>query len=201
MQKPITESNRIMDSSAPMAPPAQTGPTVPVPTPVGHSYPQAFVPNDSPPKKKSRKHWIGYPVTAIVALAIGAAGGGGEAPAAAPTAAAPPVAVTQTVTVPQPVQTVTETVRETVKAPAPKAAPTPAAKVAVPDGTGLNYQQAQDLWRGAGLTVGLAVDATGANRLPVLDSGWVVLSQDLAPGTKVAADSIITATVKKYTDD
>ena len=71
----------------------------------------------------------------------------------------------------------------------------------MPDGVGLNYQEAQDRWRAAGLHVAPAVDATGANRLPVLDSNWVVLAQDLKPGTKVPADSFITATVKKYTDN
>lgn len=81
--------------------------------------------------------------------------------------------------------------------PAPGGTP---AQVTVPNGVGLNYQQAQDEWRGAGLHVAPAVDGTGAHRLPVLDSNWVVLSQDLAAGSKVAADSFITATVKKFTD-
>ena len=49
--------------------------------------------------------------------------------------------------------------------------------------------------------VGPAVDATGANRLPVLDLNWVVLEQDPAAGEVVDADTVITATVKKYTDD
>lgn len=80
-----------------------------------------------------------------------------------------------------------------------KAKVTPA-KVKVPNGVGLDYQSAQDLWRAAGLHVAPAVDATGAHRLPVLDSNWVVLSQKPKAGTKVAADSFITATVKKYSD-
>lgn len=84
---------------------------------------------------------------------------------------------------------------------APSIAPPAASKVAVPNGIGLNYQEAQDLWRAAGLHVAPANDATGANRLPVLDSNWVVVAQDLKPGSKVTADSFITATVKKYTDD
>ena len=83
--------------------------------------------------------------------------------------------------------------------PAP-ADPVGSGKITVPNGVGKNYQDAQDLWRGSGLSVGVAEDATGANRLPVLDSGWVVLSQTPAAGTKVAPDTVITATVKKYTD-
>ena len=79
-------------------------------------------------------------------------------------------------------------------------APSAAAKITVPNGVGLNYQKAQDLWRAAGLVVARAHDATGANRIPVIDSNWVVVSQDLKPGTKVPSGSTITATVKKYTD-
>ncbi|MCO8276269.1 PASTA domain-containing protein [Actinoplanes sp. TRM 88003] len=81
-----------------------------------------------------------------------------------------------------------------------KAAAAPA-KVKVPNGVGLDYQSAQDLWRAAGLHVAPAIDATGANRLPVIDANWVVLSQNLKAGTKVNADSFITAKVKKYTDN
>jgi hypothetical protein len=76
----------------------------------------------------------------------------------------------------------------------------PASKVSVPDGVGMNYQEAQDAWRAAGLHVAPAEDATGANRIPVLDRNWVVVAQDLEPGSKVAADSFITATIKKFTD-
>ncbi|MBC9820525.1 hypothetical protein [Terrabacter sp. MAHUQ-38] len=40
-----------------------------------------------------------------------------------------------------------------------------------------------------------------ANRIPVLDANWVVLGQDLKAGSKVAGNSFITATIKKYSDD
>lgn len=71
----------------------------------------------------------------------------------------------------------------------------------VPNGVGMDYQSAQDLWRSAGLHVAPATDATGAHRLPLIDANWVVLSQDLKAGKKVPVDSFITATVKKYSDD
>jgi hypothetical protein len=93
-------------------------------------------------------------------------------------------------------------------APAPSAAeaasPTPApkaAKIEVPDGVGLDYQSAQDLWRDAGLHVAPAEDATGANRIPVIDSNWIVVSQKPKAGSMVEAGSFITATVKKDSDD
>ncbi|GAA0797916.1 hypothetical protein Sya03_59000 [Spirilliplanes yamanashiensis] len=36
----------------------------------------------------------------------------------------------------------------------------------------------QDLWRAAGLHVAPAKDANGANRTPVIDANWIVVSQD-----------------------
>ncbi|WP_052358526.1 PASTA domain-containing protein [Terrabacter tumescens] len=187
--------------------PAPTEPTIQLPPPaLGQPHAWAARAQQPQPQKRSRKHLIGYPVTALLALGIGAAGGG-NADATAPAAASPTVVVTQTAPAPAPA-TVTQTVRATVTVAAPvaaadagaKAVAKPASKITVPDGVGLNYQDAQDLWRAAGLVVAPAEDATGANRLPVLDSNWVVLAQDLKAGSKVPADSMITATVKKYTD-
>lgn len=77
----------------------------------------------------------------------------------------------------------------------------PTGEVVVPNGVGLDYQSAQDLWRAAGLHVLPAIDALGENRLPVIDSNWVVLAQDPPAGAVVPMDSFITATVKKYTDN
>lgn len=87
-----------------------------------------------------------------------------------------------------------------VAATTSSAAPKPASMVKVPNGVGLDYQSAQDLWRGAGLHVLPATDATGAHRLPVIDSNWVVLAQNLKAGSKVPVNSFITATVKKFSD-
>src|SRR3954471_12712415 len=182
-------------------------PTMPLPT-TADQRSWGPTPPDSQPPKKSKKHLIGYPATALLALAIGAAGGGGSS--ASPTAASPTVVVTQSAATPA-AQTVTQTVQSTVTVAAPATAAAPAkaspaapakapAKVRVPDGVGMNYQEAQDAWRAAGLHVAPANDATGANRIPVLDSNWVVLAQDLESGSKVPVDSFITATIKKYTD-
>lgn len=158
------------------------------------------------PSKKTMQRLIGYSATAL-ALTLGAAGCGAD-PGTSPAATVPPVTITQNVTPPPVAQTVTQTVRETVTSTAPEpavtsaaAAPKAAGKITVPDGVGMNYQEAQDSWRASGLHVAPAKDATGANRLPVLDSNWIVLSQDLEPGSKVAIDSFITATIKKKTDN
>jgi hypothetical protein len=111
-----------------------------------------------------------------------------------------PLTVTTTATVTETATVTAEPSASTSSPPASEAG-SASATVTVPDGVGLNYQQAQDRWRGAGLHVLPAKDATGANRLPFIDSNWVVLSQDPRAGKRVAVDSTITATVKKYTDD
>ncbi len=81
------------------------------------------------------------------------------------------------------------------------AAPAPApASVQVPDVTGMNYQDAQDLLRANGLAVYPANDGLGANRIPVLDLNWFVVTQDVPPGTTVEAGTGITCTILKYTD-
>lgn len=82
---------------------------------------------------------------------------------------------------------------------APAQAPR-ATTIQVPEGTGLDYQSAQDLWRAAGLIVAPAKDATGADRIPVIDANWIVVSQDPQAGSQVDAGSFITATVKKDSD-
>lgn len=141
-----------------------------------------------------RSSTYGWLVSSICALAL--VGCSSTSPAA------PPATVTVT---PTPVVTVTETPAESpstpdASTPAPEATASEESSVKVPNGVGMNYQAAQDLWRAAGLVVLPATDATGANRLPIIDSNWVVLAQDLKPGSKVASGAGITATVKKYTD-
>ncbi len=138
------------------------------------------------------------PVLAGVAAALTLAGC-----AAAPQAAPAPTVTVTAEAAPTPTVTVTAD-------PAPKAAATKAAEdrsagnsgtFTVPNAVGMNYQDAQDLWRSKGLVVLPAEDATGANRMPMIDSGWVVLGQDPKPGTPATDGDSITALVKKYSDD
>ena len=85
----------------------------------------------------------------------------------------------------------------TAPAAAPAAAP---ASVKVPDVTGKNYQDAQDLLRANGLTVLPAKDGLGANRIPLLDANWYVVSQDVPAGSTVEAGTAVTCTILKLTD-
>ena len=149
-----------------------------------------------PRSRRSARRGLTVATALIVVGALAGCGGSTPTPAAS--------TIVVTATVEAPAQTVTETVpaavQETTAAVVESQAKAPS-KVTVPDGVGMNYQDAQDAWRAAGLHVAPANDATGANRIPVLDANWVVLSQDLEAGSKVAADSFITATIKKYTDN
>ncbi|MFF5077533.1 hypothetical protein ACFY36_10810 [Actinoplanes sp. NPDC000266] len=175
-----------------------------------------------PPKKRSKLPWVLGGVGAVLVLCVGgtviaavssgdakdsfadgyAQGAAAQASAQQTTAAAPTTAAVpaQPAELPTsaPATTPATTAPATTKAVTTKAAP---AKVKVPSGVGLDYQSAQDLWRSAGLIVAPAKDATGAHRLPVIDANWVVLAQDLKPGSTVESGSLITATVKKYSDD
>lgn len=151
--------------------------------------------------------WLKYAGVGFAGLVVGlimgtAAGSTTETAAPAATITLPaPEPATETVEVPVE-STVTVTApAAAAAAPAATTSAAPPTRVTVPDAVGKNYQDAQDLWRSSGLIVGPAVDATGANRLPVLDLNWVVLEQEPAAGVVVDAGTIITATVKKYTDD
>lgn len=195
-------------SSHPTHPPAATaGPAFLRADPVQQSH-GGPAPSEPRPPRGVKKLVTGYPVAALIALSLVVGTSGcGDVQSASP-ATVPPATVTQGAATPPAPPTVTQTVRETVTATTsePAAAKTPpprrtASKITVPNGVGMNYQKAQDAWRESGLHVSPAKDASGANRLPFLDSNWIVLSQDLEPGTTVEVDSFITAIIKKKTDN
>ena len=140
--------------------------------------------------KRNGRTWL-LAAVAVSVLAVGCS----TTPAEPQAAPATTVFVTQTPEAP--IETAVPP-QEVIPTQEPQPA---AAKVTVPNGVGKDYQTAQDLWRAAGLIVAPATDALGANRLPIIDSNWVVLSQIPKAGTKVKSGSTITATVKKYTDN
>ncbi|WP_101609615.1 PASTA domain-containing protein [Amycolatopsis sp. BJA-103] len=94
--------------------------------------------------------------------------------------------------------TVTETVASAQPSSRASAPTTAAAKlVTVLDVSGMNHQDAQDAMQAAGLYNLREVDGTGKGRMLVMDRNWVQTGQDPAPGTKVAADAVITLTAVK----
>lgn len=140
--------------------------------------------------KRNERTWL---FTAVVVSVLGVG--------CSTTAPEPQAAPATTVFVTQTPEPPTETALPPQEVVPTQAPPPAAVKVTVPNGVGKDYQAAQDLWRAAGLIVAPATDALGANRLPVIDSNWVVLSQVPKAGATIDSGSTITATVKKYTDN
>jgi hypothetical protein len=125
------------------------------------------------------------PLVLITLLVAGC--GGAEVPVAADT--------------PQVVVTLTETA---TAPPAPAAVPpaqaATAAKVddgVVPNVVGIDHQLAQDTMQSAGFYNLSEEDATGANRMLIIDRNWVVVEQIPAAGSKANADTTIILRSKK----
>jgi hypothetical protein len=146
---------------------------------------------ETPRYKMSQPHHLWF----VAMIALFTLAGCGNVP----TQPASPELPTPTAT-PQNGSTVEDTVAPEKTAAVASPTPPTNAKIIVPGAVGKDYQTAQDIWRAAGLHVAPAHDATGAHRLPVIDSNWVVLDQDPKAGTQVDEGSFVTATVKKYTD-
>lgn len=106
-----------------------------------------------------------------------------------------------------PIETVTATVQATPTAsnspnetdpPTQEESPSEAAeKKELPDVVGMNLQEGQDTLQAAGFYVLNDKDATGQNRLQVMDRNWVVTKQSPAAGRKVSTDTLITLYAKK----
>lgn len=101
-----------------------------------------------------------------------------------------------------PVATATVTSRApntSVAAPSPEPSSVPAKPqmVRVPNVVGKNHQLAQDLMQAEGLYNLREKDATGANRMLILDRNWVVVSQSPKAGLRVPADTVVTLASRK----
>jgi hypothetical protein len=73
--------------------------------------------------------------------------------------------------------------------------------IKVPDVSGMNHQQAQDIMQAAGLHNLREVDGKGLGRLLAVDRNWVQTGQSPAPGSEVDPDTVITLTAVKYDDE
>lgn len=67
----------------------------------------------------------------------------------------------------------------------------------VPNVVGVNHQLAQDTMQAAGFYFLTEQDATGQNRLLIVDRNWVVVSQEPKGGTKAPTDTKIVLRSKK----
>lgn len=84
--------------------------------------------------------------------------------------------------------------------PASSAANEPASGT-VPDVVGMNHQVAQDTMQAAGFYNLTEEDATGQDRMLIMDSNWVVVSQSPKGGAKAAEDTTIVLRSKKIGDE
>ncbi|GAA2216149.1 PASTA domain-containing protein [Nonomuraea monospora] len=96
-----------------------------------------------------------------------------------------------------PVETVTVQATSTASSGPPKPSETAAEQKTLPDVVGMNLQEGQDTLQAAGFHALNDKDATGQNRLQVLDRNWVVTRQSPPAGSKVSTDTLITLYAKK----
>lgn len=74
--------------------------------------------------------------------------------------------------------------------------PTTAGSALMPDVVCMNLQEAQDTIQQTGVFLSRSFDATGAGRMQVLDSNWVVVSQAPEPGAPITEGSANLGVVK-----
>ncbi len=133
-------------------------------------------------------------VVLIIGVAIGAAASGDDKPdtqAAAASTGATTSALPETTAGPKTTAATSTTAAPTTAAPtttvsAPPTAPPTLASSLMPNVVCMNLQDAQDTIQTAGVFFSRSFDATGAGRSQIIDSNWVVVSQDPAPGAPIA---------------
>jgi hypothetical protein len=96
-----------------------------------------------------------------------------------------------------------DTVHEQIEQPTDAAVPTPeevtpappvestAAPIVMPDLVGMNLQVAQDALQALGSYILDQEDASGLDRLQIIDSNWHVCAQEPAPGSTIQPEALI----------
>ena len=160
-------------------------PTAPLP-----SAPLALAPQ---PKPFLKRPWVwGVAAALVVGVGIGNAGAGsddaGSAGAAASTSSSSPAAESSSAAAP----TTTVPPAAVVPTTPPPPAPTPPAEVvvdfAMPNLVGVDLQTAQNTVQTNGVFFSRSHDLLGS-RNQVLDSNWVVCTQNIAPGQRVTGNA------------
>lgn len=171
----------------------QPGPFT-APPPPGH--PQYAVPR---PLYRMKRVYAGGLFLLMVGTGCGAAMGGDDSTRTAADAKARPVPTVTTTTTATATATVTARPAPTEKATA-AAGKTPAAPAvetaALPNFVGMNHQDAQDTAQAAGFYALREKDASGMERLLVLDRNWKVCKQEPAPGKHAVEKTITLHSVK-----
>jgi hypothetical protein len=157
-------------------------------------FPTAPLPPAPGPKPFHKRPAV-WAVAAALAVGVGIGNAGGQsgeesASAAAATSSAPSPAAVAPATTPAPVTvTVTQVPPPVISsAPAPATATTPVVDFAMPDLVGLDLQTAQNTIQGNGVFLSRSHDLLGM-RNQVLDSNWVVCTQNVPAGQRVTGDA------------
>jgi hypothetical protein len=131
------------------------------------------------------------------ALLLTSACSGGE-PTAQPTVTVTASLSDGLVSTPPPISLPVQPPSDTLRSvpPRPTAAPAVLTSV-VPNVVGVNHQLAQDTMQAAGFYYLTEEDATGKDRLLIIDRDWVVVSQTPAGGTHAPLDTLILLRSKK----
>lgn len=66
----------------------------------------------------------------------------------------------------------------------------------MPDVICMNLQEAQDEIQDRGVFFSRSVDASGQDRMQIMDSNWIVVDQTPAPGTKIGEGEAVLSVVK-----
>ena len=153
-------------------------------------FPTASLPQ-APARKPFHKRPAVWAVAAALVVGVGIGNAGGDAgeastSTAASTSSTPSPAAVAPTTTPAPVTvTVTQTPAPvTSSAPAPATTTTPVVDFTMPDLVGLDLQTAQNTIQGNGVFLSRSHDLLGM-RNQVLDSNWVVCTQNIPAGQQV----------------
>lgn len=89
------------------------------------------------------------------------------------------------------------TASEEPQAEGPAATDPPQSQALMPDVVCMNLQVAQDhIQAETGVFLSLSEDATGADRMQIVDSNWLVVAQRPAPGTPIGEGDAVLSAVK-----
>jgi hypothetical protein len=143
----------------------------------------------------TRSHWAGLVLAGLLLAGCGESASESSAEKEArmesaaltlPSTTAPPESAPATVaptTVPTTTAAPTTTTVPTTTTTAPPPPPAPASLM--PAVVCMNLQEAQDAIQRTGVFFSQSFDATGQGRMQLVDSNWVVVSQDPPPGTPI----------------
>ncbi|MGK5112056.1 MULTISPECIES: hypothetical protein [unclassified Geodermatophilus] len=156
--------------------------------------PTAPLPSAPQPKPFLKRPWVwGVAAALVVGIGIGNAGAGaGEAEPAEAAAATSSSSTAAESTSAAPAPTTTVPPAAVVPPTTPPPAPTTPAEVvvdfAMPDLVGVDLQTAQNTVQTNGVFLSRSHDLLGS-RNQVLDSNWVVCTQNIAPGQRVTGEA------------